>query len=55
MSRKHISPVHPGAYLKELLDELTLSQYRLASRGGFSHIKEDMKKKEASAVRKLKL
>ena len=30
MSRKRISPVHPGAYLKELLDELTLSQYRLA-------------------------
>ena len=30
MSRKRIFPVHPGAYLKELLDELTLSQYRLA-------------------------
>jgi addiction module HigA family antidote len=30
MGRKRISPVHPGAYLKELLDELTLSQYRLA-------------------------
>ena len=30
MSKKRISPVHPGAYLKELLDELTLSQYRLA-------------------------
>jgi addiction module HigA family antidote len=23
-------PVHPGVYLKELLDELSLSQYRLA-------------------------
>ncbi len=30
MTREHISPVHPGVYLKELLDELTLSQYRLA-------------------------
>lgn len=30
MSKKHTSPVHPGAYLKELLDELMLSQYRLA-------------------------
>jgi addiction module HigA family antidote len=30
MGKKHIAPVHPGAYLKELLDELHLSQYRLA-------------------------
>lgn len=30
MTAKRISPVHPGAYLKELLDELHLSQYRLA-------------------------
>jgi len=30
MNKKHISAVHPGAYLKELLDELELSQYRLA-------------------------
>lgn len=30
MVKKHIPPVHPGAYLKELLDELALSQYRLA-------------------------
>ena len=30
MSKKKIPPVHPGAYLKELLDELALSQYRLA-------------------------
>lgn len=30
MTKKRISPVHPGVYLKELLDELTLSQYRLA-------------------------
>ena len=30
MARKHISPVHPGAYLKELMDELTLSQSRVA-------------------------
>lgn len=30
MAKKLIKPVHPGAYLKELLDELELSQYRLA-------------------------
>jgi antitoxin HigA-1 len=30
MVKKKIPPVHPGAYLKELLDEMTLSQYRLA-------------------------
>jgi addiction module HigA family antidote len=30
MARKQIVPVHPGTYLKEILDELELSQYRLA-------------------------
>jgi addiction module HigA family antidote len=30
MTGKRIAPVHPGAYLKELLEELSLSQYRLA-------------------------
>ena len=30
MTKKSIKPVHPGFYLKELLDELKLSQYRLA-------------------------
>jgi len=30
MVKKKIPPVHPGAYLKELLHELALSQYRLA-------------------------
>ena len=30
MAKSHISPVHPGVYLKELLDELKISQYRLA-------------------------
>jgi antitoxin HigA-1 len=30
MTRKRIKPVHPGFYLKELLDELKVSQYRLA-------------------------
>jgi len=30
MNKKRISPVHPGVYLKELIDELKLSQYRLA-------------------------
>lgn len=30
MSKAHIAPVHPGFYLKEMLEELELSQYRLA-------------------------
>lgn len=30
MAKKHIAPIHPGAYLKELLEELDVSQYRLA-------------------------
>lgn len=30
MAKKRIAPVHPGTYLKELLAELELSQYRLA-------------------------
>ena len=30
MKKKPISPVHPGVYLKELMVELSLSQYRLA-------------------------
>ena len=30
MTKNRIAPVHPGIYLKELLDELDLSQYRLA-------------------------
>jgi addiction module HigA family antidote len=30
MGKAHIPPVHPGVYLKELPDELGLSQYRLA-------------------------
>lgn len=30
MTRSRIAPVHPGIYLKELLEELGLSQYRLA-------------------------
>ncbi len=34
MTKKSIKPVHPGVYLKELLDELKLSQYRLAKNLG---------------------
>ncbi len=34
MTRQRIAPVHPGLYLKELLDELKLSQYRLAKELG---------------------
>ncbi len=30
MPKKKIAPVHPGKYLKELLEELGVSQYRLA-------------------------
>ena len=30
MARSRIVPVHPGIYLRELLEELGLSQYRLA-------------------------
>ena len=30
MNNKRIPPAHPGMYLKELLEELALSQYRLA-------------------------
>lgn len=30
MAKQRISPVHPGSYLKELLDELGVSQHKLA-------------------------
>ncbi|CAN2044595.1 antitoxin HigA-1 [Candidatus Magnetomoraceae bacterium gMMP-1] len=30
MEKQRIAPVHPGIYLKELAEELKLSQYRLA-------------------------
>ena len=30
LAKRHIAPAHPGVYLKELLDELKLSQYRIA-------------------------
>ena len=30
MRKVRLAPIHPGVYLKELLDELGLSQYRLA-------------------------
>ena len=34
MARHRIVPVHPGVYLKELLSELKISQYRLAKELG---------------------
>jgi len=34
MNSKRIKPVHPGKYLKELIDELKISQYRLAKEVG---------------------
>jgi addiction module HigA family antidote len=30
MNKQRLAPIHPGVYLKELLGELKLSQYRLA-------------------------
>lgn len=30
MAKQRIAPVHPGFYLKELLDELDLTQHKLA-------------------------
>lgn len=34
MAKSPISPVHPGVYLKEILDEVGVSQYRLAQELG---------------------
>jgi len=34
MAKSRIEPIHPGVYLKEILDELSLSQYRLAQELG---------------------
>ena len=34
MAKSRITPVHPGVYLKEILDELGVSQYRLAQELG---------------------
>src|SRR5437667_556399 len=36
MTKARIKPVHPGEYLMELLEELELSQYRLAQALGVS-------------------
>lgn len=36
MAKSRITPVHPGVYLKEILDELGVSQYRLAQELGVS-------------------
>ena len=30
MTKIRLAPIHPGVYLKELLDEVGLTQYRLA-------------------------
>ena len=34
MAKSRITPVHPGVYVKEILDELRVSQYRLAQELG---------------------
>jgi antitoxin HigA-1 len=34
MAKSRIVPVHPGVYLKEILDEIKMSQYRLAQELG---------------------
>ena len=39
MTKKHIEPIHPGVYLKELLGELKISQYKLAQDLGVSHMR----------------
>lgn len=36
MAKSRITLVHPGVYLKEILDELRVSQYRLAQELGVS-------------------
>ena len=36
MTKHRITPVHPGIYLKELLNELKISQYRLAKELGIT-------------------
>jgi addiction module HigA family antidote len=36
MAKSRIAPVYPGVYLKEILGELGLSQYRLAQELGVS-------------------
>lgn len=30
MKKQRIEPIHPGAYLKEIIDELGITQYKLA-------------------------
>lgn len=42
MAKKPIKPVHPGLYLKELLDELNISQYRLAKDLGIPAMRINM-------------
>lgn len=34
MAKPRITPIHPGGYLKEILGELGVSQYRLAQELG---------------------
>ena len=34
MAKSSIAPIHPGVYLKEILDEWGLPQYRLAQELG---------------------
>jgi addiction module HigA family antidote len=39
MAKARIAPVHPGSYIKELLDEMGLSQHRLAKDVGVSSMR----------------
>jgi addiction module antidote protein, HigA family len=39
MRRKQITAVHPGEYLRELLEELNLSQYRVAKDIGVAPVR----------------
>jgi addiction module HigA family antidote len=42
MSVQRIPPVHPGAYIRELLEELRISQYRFAHDVGVSPMRVNL-------------
>ena|ERR1051325_2657027 len=39
MPKKRIRPVHPGEYLQEILEELNLTQHRIASEIGVTPLR----------------
>lgn len=42
MSIQRITPIHPGVYIRELLDELRISQYRFARDVGVSPMRVNL-------------